>query len=97
MDFGVKPELGTVHREKFFETNKSCNALHTNVVQQTLSDVVDFVWLTCTEIQKEAGLAVSEFWASLTHMLLMCPMLVIAKNTQMDSKILNMLVQKLAL
>ena len=55
-DFGVKPELGTIHGEKHFKRNKSCDALQTNLVLQTLTNVVDFIWLMCAEIQKEAGL-----------------------------------------
>ena len=56
MDFGVKPELGTIYGNKFFKTNNSCNAAQMNTIRQTLANVVDFVWLTCAEMQKEANL-----------------------------------------
>ena len=56
MDIGVKPELGTICKNKFFKANESCNATQMNMIRQTLANVVDFVWLTCAEMQKEASL-----------------------------------------
>ena len=44
MNFDVKPELRAICRNKFFKTNKSCNAAQRmNVIWH----MVDFVWLTC--------------------------------------------------
>ena len=54
MDFGVKPELGTIYGKKFFATNECYDIAEMNMIRQTLANVVDFVWLTCAEMQKEA-------------------------------------------